>query len=94
MTGLAPHLIIDALSILAIAIDKESPRSAACTQELVVLFSIYFFLGSYLYYCCFAIFRVFLLISLAQFHNSLLVPRPSTLKNKKKGFKKITAKIQ
>jgi len=28
MTGLAPHLIIDALSILAIAIDKESPRSA------------------------------------------------------------------
>ena len=65
MTGLAPHLIIDALSILAIAIDKESPRSAACTQELVVLFSIYFFLGSYLYYCCFAIFRVFLFLWLS-----------------------------
>jgi hypothetical protein len=48
MTGLAPHLIIDALTVFAITIDKESPRSITCTQKLLVLFSVYFFLGSFL----------------------------------------------
>jgi len=62
MTGLAPHLIIDAFSIFAITIDKECPRSVACSQKPVMLFSVYFFLGSYLYYLNFANFGVFLFL--------------------------------
>jgi hypothetical protein len=88
MTGLTPHLIINAFSIFAITINKESPKSVACTQKLVMLFSVYFFLGSYLYYLNFATFGVFLFLRLSfTIGNWFHVLQPT------KTEKKITASV-
>jgi hypothetical protein len=48
VTGFAPHLIIDAFTIFVIAIHKESPASLARAQELLMIFCVDFFLGSFL----------------------------------------------